>query len=689
MNVKTRRRYRHLCIVVALICGFIGLAVLGGYLSTIECCPTISLIGRILSSVVLVGVAWVLVSVLYGYVKRTTLIVLSFFMLFVYGLTVYQGMNETVEYHDNQSRTTTIIAPINNTLSIFFPSRGAYSEEDHSEIDASYQVLQLLSYFFFALLAFSFFGKKILNRSGCLLIRYRHKNLFWGYGDNGRTLAIDILNTSVDGQALFVLSNKLRDDQEQDNWIFDQIDNMGAVALYADYDNVSISKRSFSGYRHFFLTEDQDFNVRMALHVLDQLVANTPKEKTHLYIRTEQEYIDQFFEAKFKAEELRKHIEIHIYNHSALTARQFVSDFPALEHKSLTVDTVDCQVQGRFHVLLLGFGWTGFELLKKMVCDVQFKQIEFSFTVIDRDYEGKHGRYKYLLEDAFKSYNIEINPLFQGGKPAQVNGEQFYDWLNEDARIKNFDRIIVALGDDELNVNTALQIHRFRVNYQEVNGEFEPIFAHVRNFDQYKYYQNPESSITLFGGQVEINSSRVVINQEMDRVAKMVHYVYSKYDVPLFVESEFDAIANNWTLIEEQWAKASLFNQDSCRAVAMNIDNMIRLCGGEQEFRRRIQEPRYLELLAELEHLRWSAFHFMNGIREWKMCEVTNSNGKLRFGTILAKHICLVPYSELEAASATVNAARKPNDTQEDYKESDRRIVRHFALFLKFKKSLR
>lgn len=48
-------------------------------------------------------------------------------------------------------------------------------------------------------------------------------------------------------------------------------------------------------------------------------------------------------------------------------------------------------------------------------------------------------------------------------------------------------------------------------------------------------------------------------------------------------------------------------------------------------------------------------------------------------------YICVIPYNELEQASATVNAMRRLEDALENYKESDRRIVRHFDLFMKLK----
>lgn len=86
MNIKTKRKCRQFKLTIALLCGIIGLIIIGSCMANVEPCQIISYAGRIVSSISLVGLAWVLVSVFYGYLKRTTLIVLSFLALLIYGL---------------------------------------------------------------------------------------------------------------------------------------------------------------------------------------------------------------------------------------------------------------------------------------------------------------------------------------------------------------------------------------------------------------------------------------------------------------------------------------------------------------------------------------------------------------------------------------------------------------------------
>ena len=61
-----------------------------------------------------------------------------------------------------------------------------------------------------------------------------------------------------------------------------------------------------------------------------------------------------------------------------------------------------------------------------------------------------------------------------------------------------------------------------------------------------------------------------------------------------------------------------------------------------------------LETVAETEHLRWNAFHFMRGVRTWPIEEVTDAEaGTHRAKDIKnrARHAALVPYIELPAVN--------------------------------------
>ena len=362
-----------------------------------------------------------------------------------------------------------------------------------------------------------------------------------------------------------------------------------------------------------------------------------------------------------------------------------------------------------------------------MVCDASYNgNFTLNITVIDDDYNHKHGRYHSIFEQANKhgvnicinprvwlnsNHRIELQSLTADHVPQTpglteqsvhtANSVLFYQWLAFDRNILRFNRIIVALGNDELNINTALQMHRFRLGFltaAEANNPSlmpEPIFAHVRDKESYRYYKDKKAPIATFGSMTNIYKVDVIINEEMDTIAKLVNYVYNRYDRQQLTDEELKEAAANGEM-EECWNRCTLFDQDSSRAVAANIQNVIDIAGGDDSLAGKISDPAYIDRLGEMEHRRWNAFHFMRGITGWPFHEVSpviidgkeKKNGKLIFGTgkIIAKHICLVPYDKLDEASGVIN--EMCGKKAEDYKATDRRIICHFLLF-KQNKSLK
>lgn len=720
-----------------------------------------------LLSIVLAGV---FVSLPGKIVRSKAILALMFGVLLCLGIFVYANL----ESSNPRSLFETLLFPFNSTLASFFPSRGDYSlteyhgcqEANIYKFPSLYLFFHALCYFYVAWLGFSVFGRKLLNRVALFIMPRRNRNLIWGYSEGAFELAKDmILNTEKD-EPIFLLDDDIEFDSEKENRIFDRLSNESILAFSTHYENLSKSSldfnasifswyywrrkftagRYFEAYRYYFITENQDFNVKYALMILNQLYFQKDKltGKTHIFVRTEQEGIDVFFQEKLN-DGLSDHVEVHIFNQSDITARQFVAEHPILDltnrtnpitgEKWLTINHDSLHVDGDINILLLGLGWTGYEMLKKLVSDGQFiGDYRTNIVVVDNDYKQYHGRYQYIVKEAAKfGVSICINPLVwiddkhkichqwltgeecsrkEGLKEKsihQANSYLFYEWLgfvpNDDnvVNILRFNRIIVALGSDELNINTALQITNFRNHYlgakETIDSTLmpEPVFAHVRDKDGYSYYEESigktiDPPIRIFGGLKSIYNAKTLVEEKMDTIAKLINYVYSQYMIDVLKNEQLTEALQNGKA-EKEWAGCTIFDQDSSRAVAMNIDNMVKIAGNIDRLKKMLDEPLYIERLSELEHKRWNAFHYMRGIGSWKIDEVqeardrngkVKAKGKLFFNGALVRHICLVDYEELDAATRRVNIL---GNTGEDYKAADRRIIRHLPIFYQIKNS--
>lgn len=767
---RTRRQHYLIVTIIVLIAVIIGCVWILDSIHSNESLWRWTLMLQCLIPLLSIVLAGVFVSLPGKIVRSKVILVFMFVALLCLGISVYANL----ESNKQPGLLETILFPFNSTLASFFPSRGDYSLTEYQgchevniyKFPSMYLLFHALCYFYVAWLGLSVFGRKLLNRVSARIMPLSSKNLIWGYSEGAFELAKDmILNTEKD-EPIFLLDDDIEFDSEKESRIFDRLSNESILAFSTHYENLSKSSldfnasifswyywrrklttgRCFKAYRHYFITENQDFNVKYALLILNQLYfqKNKLKGKTHIFVRTEQEGIDVFFQEKLN-DGLSDYVEVHIFNQSDITARQFAAEHPILDltdrvnpitgEKWLTINHESLHVDGEINILLLGLGWTGYEMLKKLVSDGQFiGDYITNIVVVDNDYKQYHGRYQYIVQEAAKfGVNICINPLvwlddkhkichqwlngeecsrkegLEEKRIHQANSHLFYEWLgfapNDDnvVNILRFNRIIVALGSDELNINTALQITNFRNHYfgakETIDSTLmpEPIFAHVRDKEAYSYYEESigktiDPPIRIFGGLKSIYNAKTLVEEKMDRIAKLVNYVYSQYIIDVLTNEQLTEALQNGNA-EKEWAKCTIFDQDSSRAVAMNIDNILRIAGNIDRLRKMLDEPLYIERLSELEHKRWNAFHYMRGIGSWKIDEVqeardrngkVKAKGKLFFNGALVRHICLVGYEELDAATRRVNIL---GNTSEDYKASDMRIIRHFPIFYQIKNS--
>lgn len=632
-----------------------------------------------------------------------------FFLLFSYGFVVFMtdpGVDQASicslcksaidlgTIKDQVCSLGNIIAAVNNTISMFFLSRGG---DDFSQ--PSSQFFYLLTHVYAALLVLSLFARRPMNR--CMgLLRHlfharRQRYVFFGGGESARLLAKDVLKTKT-AVCEFYLDKSLDDDKK----LFDELDEMGVTVIYKNLDDAqacqSCVKQNNFRSSYFFLDDDDDFNVRIAMSVLDALKEKTLQDTAHLHIRTETQGA-LFDKTKGK-------VEIHVFNQSDLTARHFVEDHPMHECPGIDVKTDRFKIKGDFNLLLLGFGRTSREVLNKCICDAQFKDCGFRATIIERKYEIQYGHYPVLFNECMEQYNMQFNP----DNVCDVNSTAFYQWFQKQAA--SYNRIIVALGDDKMNIEVAETLARFLIEKGKTALECQAlIFAHVRQNQKYGYYKNhAKVPFTVFGKIEKIYTQAIVINEIEDQIAKMVNYVYSLDDCDNVIETIPVNNEDGEREDEKAWRTTSLFDKNSSRAVALSLRNFIcrhndgnldKLTPGElaltaNTISKDIANKGIRDLLADNEHLRWNAFLFTHGVRYLPLGEiqVVTENGKPDVKHKLCddnktpyKHACLVKCGELDIVSNHVNTlyAQHGATTKKDFAKIDHHIIRHIPFFIR------
>lgn len=348
---------------------------------------------------------------------------------------------------------------------------------------------------------------------------------------------------------------------------------------------------------------------------------------------------------------------VHIINPAEITARELVRHHHPLDMPGIEMDSKSGLIKGAFNILQLGFGETGREVLNKIICNAQYVGSTFKATLFDLDLNTKHGAYHLLHKDCIEQYHLDINPIH-----AEVGSEAFYDWV--DAHIGAYNCIIITLGSDALNIEVALTLARILKN--KGNESHALLLVHVRDVDKYSYYKNPYSPIQLFGDWSEIYSYGVIVNEELDTLAKEMNWDWADSKHSLYKDAQ------------EPWRLADIFSQDSSRSSAEGITNTLKLMGlcyssnlqvtriSDEQFNATIQPV--LEVLAENEHLRWNAFHFTQGVLIWDYHQITEEvffscNCKANQVAQQNRHAALIPYKELPLLDDKLNTYIKKWNT--------------------------
>ncbi|MCL2311121.1 MAG: PMF1/NNF1 family protein [Firmicutes bacterium] len=602
-----------------------------------------------------------------------------------------------------------LFGSINNSLSVFFPSRGNYrlaeilKAKDASGFLFWYYVSHLLAYIYFALLAISviYAGRRMMNRARELFYLFCSKKYaFAGANEPSILLAKDIIRKSKKNN--ISISFFLPHSEINNHELFEKLDSLGFIVKYVPFDGSNMFKISRCNMRNcnscFFLDDNEDINIKLSLKLMERLKKIGFKKDLKIYIRTEIEDVDLLFSNKpGKA-------HIHIFNQSDITARQFVMDHPMLLAPKLEYK--------ENNILILGFGYMGRELLKKTICDAQYSDKKISVTVIDEKFETHYSDFLFRYKEAIKEYNIKFNP--DGINYAR--GKKFFSWLLENKNeveafnLLRFNRIFVVLGDSRLNIDVAQTICNLRRNYGLENGK-EIIFAHINEIGAYNYFDesNENRSISIFGNPDKIYTEDVVINETIDTIAKVMHYCWalSKDERELLKKEQLEIDIKK--SVPEAWCKAKLYDQNSSRAAAAGLWNIALLNGYKLvkveeskikdgnikiEFEKIFKDNSIIEKFAELEHLRWNAYTRLDGISRWNSDTIKDDDydSKIVLNGKVIKHLCLVDYAELDRIEGLINeninrfnANRGEQDEKKrkDFKEYDRLNVWAIPVFLK------
>ena len=397
----------------------------------------------------------------------------------------------------------------------------------------------------------------------------------------------------------------------------------------------------------FFLSENEDYNIHMSLKVIGEIrrLQLLPKE-LRLYVNADSEELIDLFAEKIGP----LNVEVHIFNRSKLAAQELITNYPPVN--ALKLETSKAVALSDFSMLIIGFGNMGSEALKEMIEQGQFVGSTFRATIIDKEMKCKAGLFEHYYP-GLKNYQLEYHE-------AEVNSSEFFNLLKD--KLAGLKYILVALGEDELNIKTAVELSHF-ISRETDNDQIK-ILTDVYNTRDYSYIQQAKEcfkEICLYGSNDNIYTEDIIINESREMTARKIHAYY-----------------NAQKAVEKQvpWQALSPIKKMTNISAASHIYTKLQLAGltpqdfaqwsTEEEYVKALGNERF-ENLAKGEHLHWNATLFVHEWDVWHLSDIpdfvsVNKDEKHK------KHACLVDWEELKKVEERFG---------EPYRKYDRDSVRN------------
>lgn len=562
--------------------------------------------------------------------------------------------------------------------SIFSTTRLFILGNDLIEIDPDFKhnpmfhamfalVASLVAFIFISFMAHVFFKDWITKRR-IKRMKPTENHFFFGINHAALSLSSDLAGKGTDRLVVFINDFCELDDQHQyahvhenacvikRKSIFESINlekEEGLLQLFKSkgehkqseactevvFHRLSVLKKKIKKVEThlYFLSDGDDWNIKQARQAINELSEMEEAEKRRdtdftfpavkIHVITYDEISEKYF--MISLTNLPGFISVIVHNYATLVSRKLIEqfhpvDFIGIDRKK-TVATTD------FNALIIGLGQIGTHVLRKLIEQGQFVGSNFKATVIDRLIHLQEGRFEHLYPGVKINYDVQF-------VEAEVGHRTFYETVRKLIDQTNY--IIIALGQDELNIQTALEI-------LEINSKNEKkLFIQLEDESHWKEtLKKHESQIRIFGASDEVFSERNILQREVEMSGRLVHQVYNI----LYNSSDsFDKISryeqlSNISAAEHLYAKVRLLgykNLDDFSCRFANNDAYISSLTKIQELNLSIGE-----------HLRWNAFHFIHGWTTLHMDQIPgetmDEKYKNRKNTVLRLHSCLISWENL------------------------------------------
>lgn len=489
--------------------------------------------------------------------------------------------------------------------------------------------------------------------------------------------------------------------------------------------------------RVFLIDDEEENNIQTFLKMQDWLCdpaaakAKSRPESDFLVFST-QESAELVFSESLKLLDKRTlAYHLQLINETRQVTQQLLVDHPLYEavHSG----------NKRISVLVVGCGYLGMQVVKTaMVCGMM-DSYPFEIQVIDD--QAERVKRQFFHENPFLEGYTNIFPCDPGEEcpeypdpenpgetkrvppaiapkfhTANVCDDRFDHVLQKYCSHSNY--IVVATGDDQLNITTAQYLRRWytrQVLCGNGSQNTEPlVFAAVRSPERYSGMKELEKSnragsgycgkLYLFANNMEIYSAEHILHRRLDYAAAMLNHCYNTVKNAYEEREMVNWDAESRRSSKQQLLHLPVMTQRSNQLTALHSlyklqdllqwskDNQLEpgeTCHSLAECAKTDPEHTFFRLarlidkrgypLHDLEHRRWTLFHALNGWLLYPHDQLTKHldarttpigpREKVHKNEAARLHGCMIPTNQLDEFSQSLAKYTKRN---EDFQKNDR-----------------
>jgi len=524
------------------------------------------------------------------------------------------------------------------------------------------------------------------------------------------------LQKTVNRDNIIIITGIPNDKKDDSNAYFKKIIEAGYVAIDGKADeealeNAGIDNATMCKIRVIAITESDKQNLTVA-HIITEKIKANENINLEAYIMYSSIEGTEYF---VFAEEA--HGKVDFFNPYELRARAFFEKHPIIDSiPQHFIDTKKARLDGEFKDgkiykeagkeyiiknIFIGFGATNYQMLKGSILTGQLLGCAYYATIYDEKTFKRQAILKNHSSGLFSGsdeYKIVFND-------ENILSRDFYiSLIKEIDEESHFTTIYIALGKDQLNVETACEIRQYLYE-NEITKDKVRIFVKIcektvfskDSVINHKKYEENFIPIECFGWNISVFTKDYIVNESLDKFAKAVTNKNHEKSWERLTETQRDinrqvAISIKTKLhllgldlkdkteekvndddyykdyIGEGNEEISKIIELSKEIASLNneIEKLYEQTKKDQLMKRKTDRSNYIlnyikydnneengdisdtprNNLARLEHLRWNTFYLVNGWTKMPISDVGAGNSG-RQNKLTKQHACITTFEGL------------------------------------------